>query len=122
MLLRTTMPKGVVESMIMLVLFCSQGAIQFMLLFVKVRFVCLLLTQGTVLASSAERGGIRVQFSRNPFGRKRDAAGGMVDYSHAGGGGGGGVPAVAVPPQQAAAAAALAASLAAAAPPTSGGA
>ena len=31
--------------------------------------------QGAVLASNAERGGIRIQYSRNPFGKKRDVTG-----------------------------------------------
>ena len=34
--------------------------------------------QGAILSSS-DRGGIRIQFSKNPFGRKRDAAGNPVD-------------------------------------------
>ena len=47
--------------------------------------------QGAILASS-DRGGIRIQYSKNPFGRKRDAAGAFVDLGSAaaapGGGGG----------------------------------
>jgi hypothetical protein len=35
--------------------------------------------QGVVLASNADRGGIRVQYSRNPFGKKRDATGILID-------------------------------------------
>ncbi|GFH20054.1 cell wall integrity protein scw1, partial [Haematococcus lacustris] len=31
--------------------------------------------QNAILASNADRGGIRIQYSRNPFGRKRDYAG-----------------------------------------------
>ena len=50
--------------------------------------------QGAILASS-DRGGIRIQYSKNPFGRKRDAAGAFVDpaaaAAAAAAGGGGGV-------------------------------
>lgn len=35
--------------------------------------------QGAVLASNAERGGIRIQYSRNPFGKKRDVTGVLID-------------------------------------------
>lgn len=35
--------------------------------------------QGALLASNAERGGIRIQYSRNPFGKKRDYTGVMID-------------------------------------------
>jgi hypothetical protein len=31
--------------------------------------------QNAVLASNAEKGSIRIQFSKNPFGRKRDVNG-----------------------------------------------
>jgi len=34
--------------------------------------------QGAVLASS-DRGGIRVQYSKNPYGKKRDATGNLID-------------------------------------------
>lgn len=40
--------------------------------------------QGAILASS-DRGGIRIQYSKNPFGRKRDAAGAFVEAGAAGG-------------------------------------
>ncbi|KAL4430982.1 hypothetical protein ABPG75_006238 [Micractinium tetrahymenae] len=40
--------------------------------------------QGAILASS-DRGGIRIQYSKNPFGRKRDAAGAFVEAAAAGG-------------------------------------
>lgn len=43
--------------------------------------------QGAILASS-DRGGIRIQYSKNPFGRKRDAAGAFVETAAVGGGGG----------------------------------
>ncbi|PRW58713.1 cell wall integrity scw1 [Chlorella sorokiniana] len=45
--------------------------------------------QGAILASS-DRGGIRIQYSKNPFGRKRDAAGAFVDPGTAAAGGGNG--------------------------------
>ncbi len=35
--------------------------------------------QNAQLTSNADRGGLRIQYSRNPFGRKRDYAGGMID-------------------------------------------
>lgn len=35
--------------------------------------------QGALLASNAERGGIRIEYSRNPFGKKRDVTGIMID-------------------------------------------
>ncbi|CAD7697712.1 unnamed protein product [Ostreobium quekettii] len=34
--------------------------------------------QGAILQSS-DRGGIRIQYSKNPFGKKRDASGNLVD-------------------------------------------
>lgn len=34
--------------------------------------------QGAILASS-DRGGVRIQFSKNPFGKKRDASGNLVE-------------------------------------------
>lgn len=49
--------------------------------------------QGAILQSS-DRGGIRIQFSKNPFGRKRDAAGNYVtepEQPGAAGGGGDGM-------------------------------
>jgi hypothetical protein len=49
--------------------------------------------QGAVLRSSS-RGPIRIQFSKNPFGKKRDVNGQMIDTVQ------GGVP---VPPEKAAA-------------------
>jgi hypothetical protein len=49
--------------------------------------------QGAVLRSSS-RGPIRIQFSKNPFGKKRDVNGQMIDTSQ------GGAP---VPPEKAAA-------------------
>lgn len=45
--------------------------------------------QGAILASS-DRGGIRIQYSKNPFGRKRDAAGAFVDPALAAAASGGG--------------------------------
>ena len=42
--------------------------------------------QGAILSTS-DRGGIRIQYSKNPFGRKRDAAGAFVDPGLAAGGG-----------------------------------
>lgn len=50
--------------------------------------------QGALLTTSG-RGGIRIQFSKNPYGKKRDAGGQWVDSVPArpGGGGGDGVPA-----------------------------
>lgn len=44
--------------------------------------------QGAILASS-DRGGIRIQYSKNPFGRKRDAAGAFVVEPAAAGAGNG---------------------------------
>jgi hypothetical protein len=41
------------------------------------------LFQGAVLTSS-DRGGIRIQYSRNPFGKKRDLNGNLVDTRGAG--------------------------------------
>jgi hypothetical protein len=59
--------------------------------------------QGAILASS-DRGGIRIQYSKNPFGRKRDAAGAFVEGQPAAAGAAGqaqgGVP-MPVPMQQA---------------------
>lgn len=46
--------------------------------------------QGAILASS-DRGGIRIQYSKNPFGRKRDAAGAFVDPGSAAAAPGGGM-------------------------------
>lgn len=43
--------------------------------------------QGAVLASS-DRGPIRIQFSKNPFGKKRDATGQYVDARMSAGGSG----------------------------------
>lgn len=40
-------------------------------------FVC---SQGAILQSS-DRGGIRIQYSKNPFGKKRDHQGNPVDPS-----------------------------------------
>jgi len=45
--------------------------------------------QGAILSSS-ERGGIRIQFSKNPFGKKRDFEGNAVKSEYGGGPGGGG--------------------------------
>lgn len=56
--------------------------------------------QGAILASS-DRGGIRIQYSKNPFGRKRDAAGAFVAVVDAAGGGFGGAAPGAVPTTQA---------------------
>lgn len=44
--------------------------------------------QGAILASS-DRGGIRIQYSKNPFGRKRDAAGALLEAAAGSGVGGG---------------------------------
>jgi hypothetical protein len=43
--------------------------------------------QGAVLTSS-DRGPIRIQFSKNPFGKKRDATGQYVDARMSAGGSG----------------------------------
>lgn len=48
--------------------------------------LCHTTQQGAVLRSS-DRGGIRIQFSKNPFGKKRDASGQLVDARQSGGGG-----------------------------------
>lgn len=42
--------------------------------------------EGAILASS-ERGGIRIQFSKNPFGKKRDLAGNLVETNRLNGDG-----------------------------------
>lgn len=75
--------------------------------------------QGAILASS-DRGGIRIQYSKNPFGRKRDAAGAFVEGAPGGGPmqpsaqpGGGGPPRTAADMQQQAMADAAAAAYAA---------
>ena len=52
--------------------------------------------QGAILSSS-DRGGIRIQYSKNPFGRKRDVygnvvEGGAAELGGAGSGGAGGAP------------------------------
>ena len=68
--------------------------------------------QGAILSTS-DRGGIRIQYSKNPFGRKRDAAGAFVDVAAGGGmlqppvdaagaAGFGGAPPAAAPPPPAA--------------------
>jgi len=46
---------------------------------------CCCRAQGAVLTSS-ERGPIRIQFSKNPFGKKRDVSGQLIDTRMSAGG------------------------------------
>lgn len=48
---------------------------------------CCAAVQGAVLASS-DRGPIRIQFSKNPFGKKRDVSGALIDTRMSAGGSG----------------------------------
>lgn len=64
---------------------CLQGA-RYYSTAISTATLCLCV-QGAVLASS-DRGPIRIQFSKNPFGKKRDVSGQLVDARMSGGGSG----------------------------------